>query len=123
MSSIYISDVEMPTSCEKCKTVFRCCDYSEDGTVWCRLARGYVGDERTVCPLAPAADVRPVVRGLNICDTVNGHCEFKCSVCGVELSSVYGGNNDFGLDGGYFNFCPNCGADMREEQNDPNNDI
>ena len=63
----------------------------------------------------PAADVRPVVRGRDICDTVNGHCEFKCSVCCVELSSVYGGNNDFGLDGGYFNFCPNCGADMREE--------
>ena len=62
----------------------------------------------------PAADVRPVVRGQNIYDTVNGHCEFKCSVCGVELSSVYGGRNDFGLDGGYFNFCPNCGASMEE---------
>lgn len=62
----------------------------------------------------PAADVLPVVRGRDICGTVNGHCEFKCSVCGVELSSVYGGNNDFGLDGGYFNFCPNCGAKMEE---------
>lgn len=62
----------------------------------------------------PAADVLPVVRGRDICGTVNGHCEFKCSVCGVELSSVYGGNNDFGLDGGYFNFCPNCGAWMEE---------
>lgn len=62
----------------------------------------------------PAADVRPVVLGRDICNTVDGHCEFKCSVCGVELSSIYGGNNDFGLDGGYFNFCPNCGADMRE---------
>ncbi len=63
----------------------------------------------------PAADVRPVVMGQNIYDTVKGHCEFKCSVCGVELSSVYGGRNDFGLDGGYFNFCPNCGADMRPQ--------
>ena len=62
----------------------------------------------------PAADVRPVVRGQNIYDTVKGHCEFKCSVCGVELSSVYGGRNDVGLDGGYFNFCPNCGAMMEE---------
>lgn len=63
---------------------------------------------------ALAADVRPVVRGRNIYDMANGHCEFKCSVCGVELSSVYGGRNDFGLDGGYFNFCPNCGARMEE---------
>lgn len=62
----------------------------------------------------PAADVRPVLRGQNIYGTVDGHCEFKCSVCGVELSSVYGGRNDFGLDGGYFNFCPNCGARMEE---------
>ena len=62
----------------------------------------------------PAADVRPVVKGQNICDTVMWHCEFKCSVCGVDLSSVYGGHNDFGLDGGYFNFCPNCGAMMEE---------
>ena len=62
-----------------------------------------------------AADVRPVVRGRDISSTVRGHCEFKCSVCGVELSSVYGGLNDFGMDGGRFNFCPNCGADMREE--------
>ena len=62
----------------------------------------------------PAADVRPVVRGQNIYETVNRHCEFKCSVCGVELSSVYGGINDFGLDGGYFNFCPNCGAMMEK---------
>jgi hypothetical protein len=62
----------------------------------------------------PAADVRPVVYGRDICDTVKGHCEFKCSVCGVELSSVYGGENDFGLDGGYFRFCPNCGAMMEE---------
>ena len=59
-----------------------------------------------------AANVRPVVRGRNICDTVNRHCEFKCSICGVELLSVYGGDNDFGFDGGYFNFCPFCGAEM-----------
>lgn len=63
----------------------------------------------------PSADVRPVVRGRDIYNTVNGHCEFKCSVCGVELAEVYGGYNDFGLDGGYFNFCPNCGAQMESE--------
>ena len=60
----------------------------------------------------PAADVRPVVRGRNIRDVAKSHCEFMCSVCGVELSSVYGGENHFGLDGGYFNFCPNCGCAM-----------
>lgn len=86
------------------------CDGYAENSDWC--------DYMVAIRAIPAADVRPVVRGRDICDTVDGHCEFKCSVCGVELSSVHGGNNDFGLDGGYFNFCPNCGArmDMREEQ-------
>lgn len=84
-----------------------------------RLSTHYLNEWDTLGVLAavdriPAADVREVVRGRNICDTVKGHCEFKCSVCGVELSAVYGGHNDFGLDGGYFNFCPNCGAEMTD---------
>lgn len=83
-----------------------------DFSAECRYYIGWVlsGEEDDL----PAADVRPVVRGRDICDTVDGHCEFKCSVCGVELSSVYGGKNDFGLDGGYFNYCPNCGAQMEK---------
>lgn len=64
----------------------------------------------------PAADVAPVRHGRDIYDTVIGHCEFKCSVCGTELSTVYGGQNDFGMDGGYFNYCPNCGAKMDQEE-------
>ena len=51
MSGILIKNIEMPTSCEKCKTMFGCCA-CEDGTVWCRLAQGYIGDKRTVCPLS-----------------------------------------------------------------------
>ena len=60
----------------------------------------------------PAADVRPVVRGHWIGtkeaeDMGDIMKEFTCSVCGccdwdcTESES--------------FNFCPNCGADMREE--------
>ena len=43
-----------------------------------------------------------------------GHCEFKCSVCGVEIGCVEGGD----LDGGFFSYCPNCGADMRGNDDD-----
>jgi hypothetical protein len=54
----------------------------------------------------PAADVRPVVRG----EWRQTKDEFgiynKCSVCGKEY---YCGPI------APFNFCPNCGADMREE--------
>ena len=52
----------------------------------------------------PAADVRPVVRGKWEYDH---WCEFKCSNCGAwSKSEPYHGRE---------NFCPNCGADMREE--------
>ena len=47
----------------------------------------------------PAADVRPVVRG----KWIRNGWSFRCPECGHDiLFSVR-------------NFCPNCGADMREE--------
>lgn len=71
------------------------------------------------CPLIPelidraeaaekkAADVRPVVRGRwsekpYLLGTTN-----VCSVCG----------ENYGMPHRKYNFCPNCGADMREETN------
>lgn len=71
----------------------------------CRCDREYCDKEK--CPIwtALAADVRPVVRGRwrwvgqdqwNDC--------YECSQCGKM-------NTDNS------NFCPNCGADMREETN------
>lgn len=53
-----------------------------------------------------AADVRPVVRGRWIkCVGENGVTSAcRCSLCGFE-------DNRFSV----FNYCPNCGADMREE--------
>jgi hypothetical protein len=50
----------------------------------------------------PAADVRTVVRGKDIRNTVKDHhCEFKCSICGEEIVEHWGED---------FNFCPYCGA-------------
>lgn len=51
----------------------------------------------------PAADVRPVVRGKWIKPTrVPDSMLDECSVCGFDTGAYT------------FNFCPNCGADMRE---------
>jgi hypothetical protein len=61
---------------------------------------------------APAADVRPVVRGkwIDMGDFIS------CSSCNAthlkEFESDYG--KAMRLDA-RTNFCPNCGADMREE--------
>ena len=64
----------------------------------------------------PAADVRPVVRGKwkRVVDFTGveafGYKEtmivgYGCNVCGYEVD----------VSEGDYNFCPNCGADMREE--------
>lgn len=48
------------------------------------------------------------LKGKDISDTVEGNCEFKCSVCGAEISVIEGGN----MDGVPFKYCPNCGVEM-----------
>lgn len=62
----------------------------------------------------PAADVRPVVRGKWLNDFC-GKGRFskrivQCSLCGnfLDLDGVNAGRGDA-------NYCPNCGADMREQ--------
>lgn len=49
----------------------------------------------------PAADVRPVVRGTWIDEPIKG-IRYHCSVCQGRFDYTW-------------HFCPNCGADMREE--------
>lgn len=54
---------------------------------------------------APAADVRPVVRGRWLHETeIEGHACGECSAC-HKIRVID-------------NFCPNCGADMRRGDDD-----
>ena len=55
----------------------------------------------------PAADVRSVVPGKWLPKNEIGDCCYQCSDCGFVRDAYI-------LDIG--NFCPNCGADMRGEQ-------
>ena len=65
----------------------------------------------------PAADVRPVVRGkweevdrTPIFEWMEEHSTYRCSSCrAYQFYDVF----DNGT--ARYNFCPNCGADMREE--------
>ena len=77
----------------------------------CQEWRGIFGRCEDALKALPSA-VPERKKGKNICDSVTGrHCEFKCSVCGVEISVVEGGD----LDGAYgFKFCPGCGAEIEE---------
>ena len=71
-----------------------------------RLSTHYLNEWDTLGVLAaadriPAADVRPVVRG----KWENKGCDvWRCSQCGYGIMPWNAGQN----------FCPNCGADMRE---------
>lgn len=63
----------------------------------------------------PAADVKPVVRG-KWDGTADGYADgnlvydiWECSCCGYDA--------DGAEEKPTWNFCPNCGADMREEHN------
>lgn len=55
----------------------------------------------------PAADVRPVVRGkwVDAVQSCHDSPHVRCSMCGEYYWRYFN----------KFNFCPNCGADMREE--------
>ena len=57
----------------------------------------------------PAADVREVKRGHWIGLDEFPHEDWECDVCGSQAF----GNDRIPQE---FHFCPNCGADMREEQ-------
>lgn len=78
-----------------------------------RSNRGERGAEKGLCYALEIVDDMPSApperkTAKDIYNTAHGHCEFKCSACGVEIGVVEGGE----LEGGYFNFCPKCGARM-----------
>lgn len=78
-----------------------------------------LGEEYAVVELLPAADVRPVVRGEWV-ETIeqNGWEDVRCATCSACGDSYV--LDEWGIDDlkGLFNFCPNCGADMRKEVQD-----
>ena len=53
----------------------------------------------------PSVDVREVVHGKWLLNDMNGFKIFDCSNCGIHIEAQ-------------FNYCPNCGADMRGEKDD-----
>ena len=57
----------------------------------------------------PTADVRENVRGEWIDRGKNMTIRWQCSECGRRDTHIY-------------NFCPNCGADMRGDKNEQKND-
>lgn len=98
-------------------------EYIEREAAFFALAHNFYSDEMTLkgydrilAALAnlPAADVRPVVRGEWLRTDAYPH-HLYCSVCYTtylptdELLEMYRIP---------MNYCPNCGADMRGENND-----
>lgn len=80
-----------------------------------------VHKERAINRL-PSASVKPVVRGENIAKDYADTDQFICSECGIHLQDWVRIDEDDYEDGivheYVFQFCPNCGADMRSEEDD-----
>lgn len=55
----------------------------------------------------PSSDVAPVKHGKNILEYPS---LFKCSECGFNCYDTFSSDNDV------WNFCPNCGAKLEEEE-------
>ena len=71
-----------------------------------RRHKGPPGGMRQLIKEAPAADVRPVVQGRwKRVDPRSTVVTFRCSECNyyAHMRAT--------------NYCPNCGADMRKEEN------
>ena len=82
-------------------------DGSDGGTVVLQNMELTSSDVESIVSEITAADVRPVVRGRWIEKPYLLGTTNVCSVCG----------ENYGMPHGQYNFCPNCGADMREETN------
>lgn len=89
---------------------------TEDGENWIR-----VEEVRESLKSVPAADARPVVRGewekYEDFDEYGGgrHVEWTCSKCFYIVKGDWEVRNSHINEKPRENFCPNCGADMREE--------
>lgn len=49
-----VLQMKKPGTCRECFDTHRCFGTGKwyaDGTIWCGLAKGYIGDERTKCPV------------------------------------------------------------------------
>ena len=78
-------------------------DGSDGGTVVLQNLELTSADVESIVSEIPAADVCPVVRGRWIEKPYLLGTTNVCSVCGAN----------YGMPHGKYNFCPNCGADMR----------
>ena len=88
--------------CKPCKA-----EGKDHNGCWCRAC--WVDDMLDEVDRFQPADVAPVVHGRDVYKWhKEGHCEFKCSVCGAWAGIIEGGTFD-GVD---FDYCPNCGAKM-----------
>jgi hypothetical protein len=89
---------------EACREAVRRCPNS--------FYNGIEAARDAICHL-PAADVRPVVKAkiVDMRYTEDGG-EWKCSRCGWQYTLCICGKNVTSK----ICFCPNCGADMRGEQ-------
>ena len=105
MSDILIRGMEMPKDIEPGLVI----EFADgiNGKRYARLWHYRHGGLTEWLEAISAAEAQPVVRGKWVNYGDEYHPDIKCCMCGQRKPILLGNFN--------FNFCPNCGADMRQD--------
>lgn len=107
---ILIRGMEMPESCYECRFFVDTWCYAFKAEDWRNAYnKPAKGKRLNNCPLAPAADVRPVIRAR----WENNHCS-ACGMMPMGEELWEGCDFDPPKFEWFMAYCPNCGAMMEE---------
>lgn len=124
MSGIYIPMKPMPKCCGECSFCIECGGYHYcTAAEFTLMPKEYLDTKHACCPLIPAADVVEVKRGKWSVHEIYKHemsygatayePVYKCSACGNLMESYLRYDKPImPEDADFPRFCPNCGAQM-----------
>lgn len=108
--SILIKGVEMPVSCAGCPC-------ANDESRFCHAAIKYIPmlGRPDFCPLAEVEERKKGEWVIHETET-DRYDDMKCPFCKKSYTVDAYRIDDIGFTAADFNYCPNCGADMRGKQ-------
>ena len=101
--SVLVKGMKMPRDCYECKVWSQCFDEKPPFNMI-----------KSVCPLVEVKEPHGLLGDLDKLKAKFRHSERVCSECGAGHMIGHKYECDKAYHDTHHNFCPNCGADMRE---------